>query len=122
MASFLKQEIPTAAANENRVGYHNKKGQDTSKDPQILYLILYASLLARAERRYPPPVTPKPQPLRINDTKNPAAVAIEFKGRPCSNASGIRVSASEARIAPFVGVPESAPEDNEAEQSPGVRS
>jgi len=42
-------------------GHHNKKGQDTSKD-------------LRAEPRYPP-VTPKPQPLRINDTKNPPAVS-----------------------------------------------
>jgi hypothetical protein len=36
----------------------------------------------------------------MNDTKNPPAVAIEFSGRPCSNASGIRVSASDARTAP----------------------
>jgi transcriptional regulator with XRE-family HTH domain len=36
----------------------------------------------------------------MNDTKNPAAVAIEFSGRPCSKASGMRVSASEARTAP----------------------
>src|ERR671916_1933945 len=40
------------------------------------------------------------QPLRMNDTKNPAAVAIEFRGRPCSKASGISVSASEASTAP----------------------
>src|SRR5215210_4847551 len=47
--------------------------------------------------------TPQPlgaQPLRINDTKNPAAVAIELSGRPCSKASGMRVSASEAKTAP----------------------
>src|SRR5918994_240216 len=40
------------------------------------------------------------QRLRMKDSKNPAAVAIEFNGRPCSKASGMRVSASEARTAP----------------------
>jgi hypothetical protein len=34
------------------------------------------------------------------DRKNPAAVAKASSGRPCSNASGIRVSASEASTAP----------------------
>jgi hypothetical protein len=29
----------------------------------------------------------------MNDTKNPAAVAIEFSSRPCSKASGMRVAA-----------------------------
>ncbi len=33
----------------------------------------------------------------MNDSKNPAAVAIELSRRPCSKASGIRVSASEAK-------------------------
>ena len=39
------------------------------------------------ESRYPPPEH-NAQPLRMNDSKNPPAVAIEFNGRPCSNASG----------------------------------
>jgi hypothetical protein len=63
----------------------------------------YCPLIARKEvrPREPPKqvpfsrrvaATPQPlgaQPLRTNDTKNPAAVAIEFSGRPCSKASGI---------------------------------
>jgi hypothetical protein len=99
LASSLSRRYPPPLLTKT-AACHNKKDWDNSKDSQILYLILYASLLAR---RAPPPAAcnaQKPQPLRTNDTKNPAAVAIEFSGRPCSKASGMRVSASFASATP----------------------
>jgi hypothetical protein len=40
------------------------------------------------------------QAARMKDRKNPAAVAKALSGLPCSNASGMRVSASDASTAP----------------------